>query len=293
MNRDWNKIERNFVNLIMNIIGGFLYAVGTNIFIVPLNLYNGGIYGACQIIRTFLEKYFNFGSIDFAGIIYLIVNIPLLIIAYKIVNRKFFIMTAINIVSCNIFLIFMTINTPIVEDKLVGCLCGGILCGLGSGISLRAGASAGGTDIIGMVLTKYKENASVGKFNLFYDAILYVICGILFDIDTAIYSVIVAAACAFVCDRVHSQNINVKALIFTDSYEIAGALNTALHRGSTSWEGKGDFTGNKKYIISTVISKYEITELKQIVEKYDENAFVVFDDKVSVFGNIEKHLDAK
>lgn len=287
-----NNKKKIATNLFFTIFGGFLYAIGANFFIAPLKLYNGGIYGACQIFRTFLSNYFDFGNIDFAGVIYFFINIPLLIVAYKNVNKKFFLMTFVNIISSNIFLTFITISHPIVSDKLVGCICGGLICGFGCGIALRAGASSGGTDIIGMVIVKHKENASVGKFNLLYDAFLYLICGLLFNVDTAIYSVIVAAASAFVVDRIHSQNINVNALIFTDDYQVAKALNKMLHRGSTSWEGKGDYTGNKKYIISTVISKYEMNELKHIVSSFDENAFVIFDNKVSVYGNIEKHLDA-
>ena len=75
---------------IIAILGNLLYAIGINIFIAPLHLYSGGMFGFCQLIRTFLEKFFDFGNIDFAGILYFIANIPLLILAYKKIGKRFF-----------------------------------------------------------------------------------------------------------------------------------------------------------------------------------------------------------
>ena len=288
------KINKEIYNNIIAIFGILLYAIGINIFITPLGLYAGGIYGYCQLIRTFIENMFsiNFGTIDTAGFIYTIVNIPLLIYSIKILNKKFFIKTIIGIIFSNIFLSFININNSIVNDVLTSCIIGGILSGIGIGITLSAGSSMGGTDIIGMCLIKKKTHITMGKIFVVIDLVLYIICAILFDLEIAIYSMIFSFIVSMATDKLHMQNIKVNALIFTNNYDIAKQINNKLVRGSTSWEGKGDFSGQKKYIISTVISKYEEIELKNIVHNLDPKAFVIINSNIDVDGNIEKRLES-
>ena len=175
---------------------------------------------------------------------------------------------------------------------MCSCLIGGALGGVGLGLSLRAGGATGGTDIVGMFLVKTNKKITLGQITLFIDACVYLVCAFLFNIETAIYSIIFSMICAFVIDKTHHQTIKVNALIFTNKYEIANEINKKLVRGSTSWEGKGDYTGNKKYIISTVISKYEENELKSIVKELDPNAFVIINTNIDTFGYVENHLDA-
>lgn len=285
-------MKKNIKTNFFAILGNFLYALGINIFITPLHLYSGGIFGFCQVIRTFLEKFFDFGNIDIAGILYFFANIPLLILAYRKINKSFFYKTLVSVICSNIFLTFITIKNPIIEDTLAGCFIGGIIAGIGSGLTLRAGSSGGGTDILGMYLVKKNSSISIGQFNLIINIILYCICAYLFSLEIAIYSIIFATISSFAVDRMHYQNIKVNALIFTDNYKISKEINSKLVRGSTSWEGKGDYTGKKKYIISTVISKYEENELKHIVKELDPNAFVIINSNVDTLGYVQKHLDA-
>lgn len=279
------------INSIM-IFGNFLYALGVNIFITPINLYSGGVYGFSQLIRTFLNNYISIENIDLAGIIYFILNIPLLILAYKKIGKKFFINTLISVLVGNIFLTFINIKEPILQDTLSNCIVGGMIAGFGAGLILRAGSSGGGTDILGIYFVKNNSSLSIGQLNLLINIILYSICALLFSLDTAIYSILFSAILSLAVDKTHSQNIKVNALIFTNNYEIAKEINLRLVRGSTSWEGKGDFTGQKKYVISTVISKYEENELKSIVNELDDKAFVIINSNIDTLGYVEKRLDA-
>lgn len=279
------------INGIM-IFGNFLYALGVNIFITPMNLYSGGVYGFSQLIRTFLNNYITIENIDLAGIIYFILNIPLLILAYKKIGKKFFINTLISVLVGNLFLTFINIKEPILQDTLSNCIVGGMIAGFGAGLTLRAGSSGGGTDILGVYFVKNNSSLSIGQLNLLINVILYSICALLFSLDTAIYSILFSAILSLAVDKTHSQNIKVNALIFTNNYEIAKEINSRLVRGSTSWEGKGDFTGQKKYVISTVISKYEENELKSIVNELDDKAFVIINSNIDTLGYVEKRLDA-
>lgn len=276
----------------MMILGNFLYALGVNIFITPMNLYSGGVYGFSQLIRTFLNNYIPIDNIDLAGIIYFILNIPLLFLAYKKIGKKFFINTLISVLIGNLFLTFINVKEPILNDTLSNCIIGGMIAGFGAGLTLRAGSSGGGTDILGVYFVKNNSSLSIGQLNLLINVVLYSICALLFSLDTAIYSILFSAILSLAVDKTHSQNIKVNALIFTNNYEIAKAINKRLIRGSTSWEGKGDFTGQKKYVISTVISKYEENELKSIVNELDDKAFVIINSNIDTLGYVEKRLDA-
>lgn len=285
------NLKKEIYNNICAFFGILLYAIGINFFITPLNLYAGGIYGYCQLIRTFINNFVYFNNIDIAGFIYTIINIPLLIISIKILNKKFFIKTIFGIILSNIFLSFISINYPIIDDVLTNCIIGGILSGIGIGITLTSGSSMGGTDIIGMCMIKKNPKTTMGQIFIVIDVILYIICACLFDLETAIYSMLFSFIVSLSADRLHSQNIKINALIFTNNYDIAKEINTKLIRGSTSWEGKGDYSGQKKYIISTVISKYEENELKNIVHKLDKNAFVIINKNIDIDGYIEKRLE--
>lgn len=273
------------------VFGNLLYAIGMNLFIVPVGLYSGGLYGICQLIRTGLENFWNFGDIDIAGILYFISNIPLLILAYKGIGKKFFVSSLVSIVVVNIFLTFITINTTIISEPLTACIIGGLLAGAGSGMVLRAGSSGGGTEIIGNYFIIKNKDISIGRLNIMLNLFVYSICALVFDLNVAIYSIIYSVVCSIALDKFHEQNIKVNALIFTDNYDITKEIGQKLVRGSTSWEGKGDYTGNKKYIISTVVSKYELNELKNIIKKVDPNAFVIINNNIETLGNVEKRLD--
>ena len=150
-------------------VGMLLFAMGINLFIVPADLYNGGLLGISQILRTLLVRYLHWfsGTTDIAGVINLLLNVPLFILAYISISKSFFARTLICVVSQTVFLSFIPIpTTPIVSDCLTASIIGGIMAGSGIGIALRSGGSSGGMDIVGMYFTKKYKDFSVGKGSL-------------------------------------------------------------------------------------------------------------------------------
>ena len=274
------------------IIGAFLFCLGVNLFISPLGLYNGGVVGISQIIRTIIVDYFpSVKNIEIAGIINFIINIPLLLIAYKSISKKFFIRTVVSVISQTIFFTVITIpSTAIIDDPLAACLIGGIITGAGIGITLKAGGSGGGIDILGVYFTKKYKNFSVGKLGIIINAIIYGICAILFELPTAIYSVIYTTFFSMIVDKIHYQNINTTAMIFTKMENIECGIMKEMGRGVTCWNGQGAYTGEESKILVTVISKYEINQLKRIVLEKDPKAFIIFNEGLNVTGNFEKRL---
>lgn len=293
------KFEKRLVlyetKRLMGAVGGMLlYAVGMNLFIVPQGLYTGGVMGMCQVIRTLLTQYAGLTlHFDIAGIIYYLLNIPLFFVAMKKLGRIFSTKTLVCVTAMSLFLsIVPSPEKPIMQDILASCLIGGILCGSGIGISLKMGSSDGGTDVLGVLLIRWKRDFSVGKVNLLVNVVLYLGCLFLFDVQTVIYSLIYASVSAFSVDKVHSQNINVEVNIITKnvSEDMEQEIFGKMERGITKWKALGAYTDQNTEVLYVVVSKYEVGRLKHIVRKYDPHAFVVVNEGVNVDGHFLKKL---
>ena len=275
------------------VLGAAIYAAGTNLFIVPSGLYSSGVMGLCQILRTLLVEYLHlsFGSVDIAGMIYYIINIPIFIVGYKKMGKKFLLKTLICVTVMSTGMAVIPV-TQIVEDTMLACVIGGIICGAGVGILLRMGASGGGMDIVGVILVKWRQDFSVGKVNLAMNLVLYSACLFLFDVETALYSVINAAVYSVAIDKLHSQNINVEVNIITkiSSQELEKEVFSELGRGITKWKTMGAYTHEESHILYIMMSKYEVHQLRNIVHKYDPQAFIVINEGVHVEGNYLKKL---
>lgn len=274
------------------IIGGsLLYALGMNLFLTPLHLFSGGGVGLAQLITLFLENLIDVGSFNLYGIVYMLINIPLLFLAYFQLGYKFFIKTLIGSGAISLFITLVpTLSVPIVDDYLTAVLIGGIACGAGVGLILIAGGSGGGIDVIAMWAAKKFRNASVGKISLYFNVLLYAVMLFLFDAETVIYSLIYTVVFTLVLDKTHYQNINVRVMIFTKKDGIDTAINVRTGRGVTKWDGCGAYTKESTQILVSCINKYEVNEMMDLVHSIDPQAFVIVDENVMVSGNFEKRL---
>jgi len=276
-----------------SVFGALLYAMGVNLFIVPSGLYNGGIMGICQVIRTILIDFMHLPvqNFDIAGIIYYIINIPILFLAFTRIGKRFFAKTLVTVTAITAFLALLP-TIPVITDTMAACVVGGIISGTGVGLILRMGSSGGGTDVIGVMLIKWKRDFSVGKINMIVNFILYLACLFLFDIEIVIYSIIYAAVYAVAMDRGHSQNIIVEANIITKikSPEMEKEIFEEIGRGITKWQCLGAYTNETSHILYILLSKYEVHMLKAIIRKYDPEAFMVINEGVRVNGNYLKKI---
>lgn len=278
---------------LISILGAFLYAVGINLFMVPSGLYTGGLMGISQVIRTVLAELFhlNFGSFDIAGIIYYIMNIPIFIVAFTRIGRMFFAKTVLAVSAMTVFMSVIPVGA-VVDDVMASCVVGGIISGAGVGIMLRMGSSGGGMDVIGVLLTKWKKDFSVGKVSLLVNMVLYGTCLFLFDVDVVLYSVIYAAVYSVAMDRMHTQNINVEVNVITkaDTTTLEKEIFNEVGRGVTKWSALGAYTYDRSHVLYILLSKYEVNRLKSIIHKHDPNAFIVVNEGVTVDGNYLKKL---
>lgn len=274
-------------------LGTFMFAFGLNVLIIPLSLYNGGFMGIAQLIRTFIMNTlpFSFGQTDIAGIIYLLLNLPLVYLAWNKMGKTFFTRSILTIILQTVALTLIPIPpSPVIDDYLTACILGGIITGTGSGMVLRGGSSGGGQDILGLYFSKKFPGFSVGKVSIIINFFIYSICLMIFNIEIAIYSLIYGVVVSIACDRVHIQNINMSVMIFTKKLGISRAIIEQTGRGVTNWDGAGAYTNETSYILLVVISKYEVSQLKRIVRSIDPNAFMIFTEGCSVSGNFERRL---
>ena len=276
------------------VAGSLLFALGVNLIIIPLGLYNGGFMGIAQLIRTFLISVCHLpvpAGVDLSGIIYFIINIPLLYLGLRVMGKEFAVKTLITVAIQSIFLVIVPIPAvPIIDDFLTSCIIGGIIAGTGTGLVLRGRSSGGGQDIIGLCCAKKYPNFSVGRINILMNIFVYVICLFMFKIEIVIYSLIYTTVLAIALDRVHIQNINMSVMIFTKKLGISKAIMEETGRGVTNWDGEGAYTNKTSYILFVMISKYEEGQIKRIVRNLDPNAFMIFTEGCSVEGNFEKRL---
>lgn len=285
--------RQNIFGMGTAILGSVMFAFGLNVFITPLALYNGGFMGISQLMRTFIVNtlHFSFGQTDIAGIIYLLINLPLIYMAWTKMGKMFFARSIITIIIQTLALTIIPIPaSPIIDDYLAACVIGGIIAGTGSGLILRGGSSGGGQDILGIYFSKKFPGFSVGKVSLIINFFVYGICLVMFNIEIVIYSLIYGVVYSIACDRVHIQNINMSVMIFTKKLGISRAIIEQMGRGVTNWDGAGAYTNQTSYILFVVISKYEVNRLKRVVHSIDPNAFMIFTEGCSVSGNFEKRL---
>ena len=270
----YTTLHNRILRLVLAVLGELIAAAALNLFIVPLSLYTGGLLGFCQLVRTLLQDFLgvSFGAYDIAGVLYFLLNIPLLMIGYRNLGRGLAVRTIICTVSYSVFY--------------------GILTGIGSGIVLTCGGSGGGLDVLGLIMSKRDSAFTVGKFALGFNALLYTAILILFDPEVAIYSVIYNFANSMILDRMHQQNVTVQALIFTreDESVLADFIIKQLGRSVTYWDGVGAYTKDDVRVLCVCLSKYEIEELLHMVHSVDPHAFLTVQEGVRVFGNFPRKL---
>ena len=277
-------------DLIKVLLGSLLFCVAINFFVVPNHLYTGGILGLSQLIRSVAIDIFKIkSSFDFSGIIYYLINIPLFIIAYKSVSKSFFFRTLFAVSVQALMLSFLP-NKLIIEDTLTNVLVGGLLGGIGVGLILSSGASTGGTDIIGIALSKRDNNFSVGKLGLTINLFIYAIAGIRYGLPVMIYSIIYSSVDNLMVDKLHEQNICSTAFIFCkeNPKQINDFIKNELNRDFTYWHAQGGYDDSRTYIIYTALTKYELIKLERNMKKFNIRTFMIKSEGIGIKGEFLK-----
>lgn len=249
------------------LIGVTLAAVALELFLIPNSVIDGGIIGI-SLILNFIT------GIPF-GILILIINLPFLFFGYKHIGKNFFISSSVAIILLAVIEFPLKSVGPFVTDPLLATVFGGLLLGAGVGLVIRNGGALDGTEILGILLTR-KIPFSVGEFVMFFNIFIFGWAGFVLTWEKAMYSILTYYIASKAIDIIIQGLEDTKAVIVvSDEYEeLSAAITERLGRSVTLLHGKGGYNDNEKEIIYVVITRLEISKLKQIVRDMDPSAFV-------------------
>ena len=291
------QIQRETSNMFWAILGVACYAAAYRWFLVPVDLYSGGFTGVSQLVKLLLEEGLGLHvpeSIDLTGIILWCINLPLFLLGYKSIGKKFLYRTIVAVCIQSLLLTFIPApKEPLLSDLLLNCIVGGVLSGVGVGITLRVGGSGGGTDIVGMYCAKNYPEFGVGKLSVIMNICIYSIAAMRYDVEVAAYSMVFSIVAGIMVDRVHEQNIKVSVFVVTKDKTLGEKINRAVVRGVTSWKAWGEYSHSEEVVHMVVINKYELHILKKLIRQEDPHAFVQVISPDTILGNFEKRLEVQ
>jgi uncharacterized membrane-anchored protein YitT (DUF2179 family) len=251
------------------------------LFLIPADVYASGFTGAAQLLSRILTGITPFEIST--GLLVLILNIPVTILAWKKVGRSFTIYSFISVVLMSFFLELIPVR-HISNDILLNAVFGGVIAAVGIGITLKWGASTGGLDIIAMVLSRVKDKP-VGIYIFALNSIITLSAGYLFGWEKALYTLVNLYASTRVIDAIHTRAQKLTALIVSKkSKDLSKAIQAILVRGVTEIPAKGSYTNEQKQILMVVITRYELFDLERIIKEIDPNAFTNIMPTTAVLG---------
>lgn len=273
-----NKFEI-IKKLFFVLLGNLLCAIAFNAFFIPNNLLSGGV-GGMAILTQYLTDISS-------GIAIFVINIPLFILGFKMIDRQFLFYAFISMVTLS-FLLTLTRNIGnyfVIDDVLLGAVFGGILNGIGMGLMFRNRTCQGGLDIVAIIL-KNKYNINIGTGLMAVNTVIISFSSLLLGYKSAMYTLMSMYIGYQVLDKVQvGFNVRKNVFIISDKEEeLAHAIIERLHRGVTYLEGMGAFTKEEKKVLYCIVTSHEIAKLKVIVDEIDPRAFLTINDVVEVKG---------
>jgi len=256
-----------------------IMAYALNTFLIPHKVLTGGITGIAIIINNYLP--IN------TGWIILTINLPLFILGYFSLGKKFMFLTVYSVILLSFSMKIIPIHA-FSDDILLSSVFGGVLFGLSVGANIRVGASAGGVDIISLILAKKKE-MSVGFIITCLNYGIVLVSALVFGVDKTLYTIFAIFASGKAVDSVHTNHTKLTVTIVTEKWkELSEALIQLHPRGITMTDAEGVFSHHPKKVLTTVITKYELSETKKTIRKNDPSAFVHITKAIEVMGKFRR-----
>jgi uncharacterized membrane-anchored protein YitT (DUF2179 family) len=217
--------------------------------------------------------------------LYFLLNIPLFALGWKYVGRRFFSYSLAGMIIFTLAVQWIQVSVP-VQDKILSVLLAGIITGTGAGIILRSLGSAGGLDILSVIMLQ-RFSVRLGTTGLAFNSILLVAAAVLFTLERALYTLIYVYVTSYMLNLVVTGLSQRKAvfIISTKWKEVRDKIIHELDRGLTIIEGRGGYTGKEEEIIYTVVTFQELAQLKRIIKRFDPNAFMVVSETLEVMGH--------
>ncbi len=264
-------------NLLLISAGSVICAVGIKGILVPKHFLAGGVTGLA------LLAHYVFASLPI-GFLYFLLNIPLFVIGWMFVGKRFFWYSLAGMIIFSA-VIFWPFPVFPVEDMILNALTAGIITGLGSGMILRSLGSAGGLDILSIILFK-RFSVRPGTTVMAFHAIMLLIALFRLPMERVLYTLIYFFINAYVVNLVVIGLSQRKAIMIISPQwkEISRQIMEKLQRGVTVVQGEGGYSGQQLHILYSVITLTELSRFKEMVRKIDPHAFVVVTETLEVMG---------
>ena len=264
-------------NLFLITLGSLIAGIGLKAIVIPNGMITGGFSGAGILV-------FYYTQIFTPGAWYFILNIPVFIFGWLFISRRFLLYSLYGAVVLTLVIDLIQFEIP-VKDLILAALAGGTIVGAGAGIIFRSLGSAGGNDIISIILNQ-KFGIRIGTYSFSFNFVLFFFSFGLLDTDLILYSM----AMSYITSQVIEYFImlfNQRKLIFIISNnprQITDEIMKKLNRGATFLKGEGGYSGNQKDIIMTVANTFQIKRIEEIAFTIDPDAFLITENTFNVLG---------
>ena len=281
LNWSWKSTVGSISQVLWNLgliaVGSALCAVAINGILIPQKFLSGGFTGMALLIHYMLP------GLSLGGL-YLVLNIPLFVLGWRFVGPRFFLYSIVGMMIFSGSIEVIKLTLPI-QDKLLSALLAGIITGAGAGTILRSWGSAGGTDILSVILLN-RFSIRLGTTILAFNSLILAAAAILFSLERALYTLIYIYVSSYMINLVVTGLSQRKAVLIISPQweEINQEIIEKIGRGVTITQGRGGYTGEEVQVLYTVINFRELSRLKQAIRRIDPDALVVVTDTLEVMG---------
>ena len=280
------------INFIFLLAAGIINAFGVTLFLFPVKLYDSGVSGLSMLLDQVTPAYLNI------SLFLIVINFPIFIFGTKKqgINFTLYSLFTIGIYSLfsylimNVFPIDVSLVSPLAgEDLLLCAIFGGVISGVGSGLTIRFGGAIDGIDVLSVVFAK-KIGISIGTFVMIFNLILYVICGfVIGSFILPLYSIVTyfvgSKTVDFITDGFDRSKCAM--IVTTKANEITDALKENFGSSGTIVNAVGGYTKENKQIVYFILNRFQMNKLKEIIREIDEKAFISFEEVSEISRNVE------
>ena len=280
------------INFIFLLAAGIINAFGVTLFLFPVKLYDSGVSGLSMLLDQITPAYLNI------SFFLIVINFPIFIFGAKKqgINFTLYSLFTIGIYSLfsylimNVFPIDVSLVSPLAgEDLLLCAIFGGVISGVGSGLTIRFGGAIDGIDVLSVVFAK-KIGISIGTFVMIFNLVLYVICGIVIgSFILPLYSIVTyfvgSKTVDFITDGFDRSKCAM--IVTTKANEITDALKENFGSSGTIVNAVGGYTKENKQIVYFILNRFQMNKLKEIIREIDEKAFISFEEVSEISRNVE------
>lgn len=276
-----SKVKEIGLDILVDIIGGILMAVGIYNFAVAAEFPLTGFSGLALIIYHLWEIPIGMSTV--------LLNIPVAIVCYKLLGRQFFVRSLKSIVITSVIIDVIAPMFPIYTgDRMLAAICAGVLPGLGYAMVYMRNSSTGGTDFITMSIKALRPHLSIGKISFFLEMVVIAIGALTVFRDTEgiIFAMITNFLMSAVIDKtMYGVDAGKLAMVVTDhGQEVSAQIDHVLERGSTIIKGVGSYSKDNKEVVMCACNNKQMYQLRKLIKEVDKNAFLVIMESNEVVG---------